>query len=73
MIGATYAIVRARPGDARHTEETPKFFNWALLHGQSSSEALDYSPLPIPVIAKIRSQWHSNAGNVVARAPVAGQ
>lgn len=73
VIGATYAIVRARPDEARHTEETLKFFDWALLHGQSSSEALDYCPLPVPVIAKIRSQWHSNAGNVAAREPVAGQ
>ncbi|RQH03827.1 phosphate ABC transporter substrate-binding protein PstS [Paraburkholderia dinghuensis] len=73
VIGATYAVVWARSDDARRTEETLKFFDWALLHGQSSSEALDYSPLPNPVIAKIRSQWRSNAVDDVAHHPVAGQ
>ena len=73
VIGATYAVVRARPNDAHRTEATLKFFDWALLHGQASSDALDYSRLPNSAIEKIRSQWRSNAGNDVAHAPIAGQ
>jgi phosphate transport system substrate-binding protein len=73
VIGTTYAVVRARPGDAHRTEETLKFFDWALAHGQSSSEALDYIPLPDSAIAKIRSQWRSNAESELAHHTVAGQ
>lgn len=73
VIGTTYALVRARPDDARRTEEALKFFDWALAHGRSSSEALDYVPLPDSAIAKIRLQWRSNAGIDVVHPSVAGK
>ena len=73
VIGATYALVRATPDSAPRTEETLKFFDWALVHGQSTTQALDYSPLPNSVIAKIRSQWHGNAGSEVTLHPIGSQ
>ncbi|WP_442793685.1 phosphate ABC transporter substrate-binding protein PstS [Paraburkholderia sp. ZP32-5] len=66
VMGATYAVVLAKPDNVQHLQQTLKFFDWALMHGQSFSQALDYSPLPNPVVAKIRSQLNGNAASDLA-------
>lgn len=56
IMGATYVLLPATPGKPGHDEATLKFFEWALSHGGPTVDALDYVPLPDPVVTKIRSQ-----------------
>jgi phosphate transport system substrate-binding protein len=62
VMGATYVLLRTVPDDSGHDEATLKFFEWAFGHGAQTVDALDYIPLPDPVVAKIRSQWPAAAG-----------
>ncbi|CAG9248090.1 phosphate ABC transporter periplasmic binding protein [Paraburkholderia unamae] len=73
VMGATYVLLQATPDKPARNEETLKFFDWALTHGEPSIQALDYIALPAPVVATIRAQWKGDKTDVAARKPVAGQ
>ncbi|EDZ99888.1 phosphate ABC transporter, periplasmic phosphate-binding protein [Burkholderia sp. H160] len=61
VMGATYVLLPATPVKPRHDEATLKFFDWAMSHDGPAINALDYIPLPDPVVTKIRSQWPVSA------------
>ena len=73
VMGATYVLLQATPDKPARSEETLKFFDWALTHDESAIEALDYIPLPSTVLAKIRGQWHGDKSDDVVRKSIAGQ
>ncbi|SDC57684.1 phosphate ABC transporter substrate-binding protein PstS [Paraburkholderia lycopersici] len=73
VMGATYVLLQATPDKPAHTEETLKFFEWAFTHGEPTTQALDYIPLPSAVVAKIRAQWHADKSDDVVRKPIADQ
>ena len=64
VMGATYVLLQATPDHSARNAETLKFFDWALTHGEPTTQALDYIPLPADVVTKIRAQWHSDKGDV---------
>jgi phosphate transport system substrate-binding protein len=59
VVGATFVLLHTMPDKPGHAEETLKFFDWAFRHGDRAAEALDYIPLPDPVVSEIRSQWRA--------------
>ncbi|MGF6596738.1 phosphate transport system substrate-binding protein [Paraburkholderia sp. GAS448] len=59
VVGATFVLLHTTPDKPGHAEETLKFFDWAFRHGDRAAEALDYIPLPDPVVSEIRSQWRA--------------
>jgi phosphate transport system substrate-binding protein len=71
LMGATYVLLHESPDKPGQDEATLKFFEWALNHGGDSVNALDYIPLPEPVVTRIRAQWPANAGeNMASKRPV---
>ncbi len=40
--------------------EALKFFAWALKDGGAMADALDYVPLPAPLIAQVEATWTSS-------------
>ncbi|HKT96228.1 MAG TPA: hypothetical protein VJS30_06800 [Paraburkholderia sp.] len=50
-----------------------EFFNWAFDHGTDTVDALDFIPLPEPVLTKIRAQWPAIADESMAGKRLAGR
>jgi phosphate transport system substrate-binding protein len=73
VMGATYVLLHDTPDEQGHNGATLKFFEWALSHGGETVNALDYIPLPEPVVTKIRSRWPSDAEENMASKRLAGQ
>ncbi len=60
-ISATvFVLMYRQPKDAARTAQTLDFFKWALESGQSLASALDYVPLPAPLVTQIEASWKSN-------------
>jgi phosphate transport system substrate-binding protein len=43
-----------KPENAR---EVLRFFDWAYRNGQAMAEALDYVPMPAPVVKLVEESW----------------
>jgi phosphate transport system substrate-binding protein len=60
-ISATvFIIMYKRPKVASETKTTLDFFKWALEQGQKQAEALNYVPLPPPLVKRIEASWKAN-------------
>jgi phosphate transport system substrate-binding protein len=57
IAGATFILMYKQPVDPTASAEALKFFDWAYKNGTKAAEALDYVPLPAPVIAQIEKTW----------------
>ena len=58
ITATTWVLMRSdAPQD--HNQSAVKFFDWALKHGQSAAEKLDYVPLPDGVVQRIEAAWAS--------------
>jgi len=56
ITAATYMLMRTDyPAD--RNQAVLKFLDWCLKKGQSQAAALDYVPLPPPVVAQIEASW----------------
>ncbi|MCP3710022.1 phosphate ABC transporter substrate-binding protein PstS [Paraburkholderia sp. CNPSo 3274] len=73
VMGATYVLLQATPDHSARNAETLKFFDWALTHGEPTTQALDYIPLPAGVVTKIRAQWHGDKSDDVTPTAVTVQ
>ncbi|MGH8273978.1 MAG: phosphate ABC transporter substrate-binding protein PstS, partial [Gammaproteobacteria bacterium] len=60
LLGATYALVPARPRNPAATHATLAFFAWAWRHGDALAARLAYSPLPAPAVRLIKRSWHAH-------------
>jgi phosphate transport system substrate-binding protein len=57
-ISATvFVLMYKQPKDAGRAHEALAFFSWALESGQKQAEALDYVPLPPPLVQQIEAYW----------------
>ena len=57
-IAATvFAIMHAKPDDARRSAAARDFFAWALEHGQPQAATLDYVPLPPELVGQVEQYW----------------
>jgi phosphate transport system substrate-binding protein len=60
-ISATvFVIMYKTPKVASETKAALDFFKWALENGQKQAEALDYVPLPPPLVKSIEDSWKAN-------------
>ena len=55
ITGATFILMYREPKNAKNSQETIKFFDWAFVNGAKMSAELDYVPLPKAVTDRIRS------------------
>jgi phosphate transport system substrate-binding protein len=58
ITAATYMLMRT-DYPAAQNEPVLKFLDWCLKHGQEQAKALDYVPMPDPVVAQIEAFWHT--------------
>ena len=61
ITGTTWVLMRTDYPKTRN-EPVLKFMQWALLHGQSQAEALDYVPLPKSTVKQIEKYWKTRLG-----------
>jgi len=55
ITGATFILMYREPKNAKNSQETIKFFDWAFVNGGKMAAELDYVPLPKAVTDRIRS------------------
>ena len=55
ITGATFILMYREPKNAKNSQETIKFFDWAFVNGGKLAAELDYVPLPRAVTDRIRS------------------
>jgi len=55
ITGATFILMYREPKNAKNSQETIKFFDWAFVNGGKLATDLDYVPLPKAVTDRIRS------------------
>ena len=55
ITASTFVLMYKQPKDAAGTAAAKKFFNWALVKGQPQALALDYVPLPAPLVKRIQT------------------
>ena len=55
ITGATFILMYREPKNAKNSQETIKFFDWAFVNGAKMAADLDYVPLPKAVTDRIRS------------------
>jgi phosphate transport system substrate-binding protein len=60
ITATTWAIMYKSPKNAATAKTTFDFFEWSLEHGQAQADALDYVPLPAPVVKQIEAYWSNN-------------
>jgi phosphate transport system substrate-binding protein len=57
ITGASFILVYKQPSDPAAVGEALKFFAWAYQDGGAMAAALDYVPLPAPLIAQVKKTW----------------
>ena len=59
-IAATnFILMHKQPKDAARSKAARDFFAWALANGQPQAQALDFVPLPPPLVEKVKAYWGS--------------
>ena len=54
LTAATFILMHKKPSDVAASTEALKFFGWAFDKGDKDAEALDYIPIPDPVVDLIK-------------------
>ncbi|WP_144148572.1 phosphate ABC transporter substrate-binding protein PstS [Paraburkholderia sp. BCC1884] len=72
VVGATFVLMHAASDKPERAGATLKFFDWALNNGDKAAEELDYIPLPPSVIARVRTQLHTQIKDASGKA-IAGE
>ena len=55
ITGATFILMYREPKNAKNSQETIRFFDWAFVNGGKMAADLDYVPLPKSLTDRIRS------------------
>jgi phosphate transport system substrate-binding protein len=55
ITASTFVLMPKQPKNAAASAAARKFFGWALTKGQPQALALDYVPLPAPLVKRIQS------------------
>ncbi len=60
IAATTWVLMYRQPKNAENSAEARKFFNWSLTNGQKQALALDYVPLPAPLVKRIQTYVAAN-------------
>jgi phosphate transport system substrate-binding protein len=60
ITATTWVIMYKTPKNATNSKVAFEFFKWSLEQGQADATALDYVPLPAPLVAQIEAYWASD-------------
>lgn len=59
ITATTFILMHKQPKDAAQSKAALDFFRWAYEHGQPQAAALDYVPLPAPLVQRIEAYWQA--------------
>jgi phosphate transport system substrate-binding protein len=59
ITATTFVLMPKNPANHDNAKAALDFFRWALEGGQAQAEALDYVPLPMPLVEQIENYWRS--------------
>ncbi len=59
VTAATFILMYKQPKDPAGSKSALAFFKWCLEDGQKEAEALDYVPLPDPLVKQIEAYWQA--------------
>lgn len=57
LTGATFILMHTVQDKPANATQVLKFFDWAYKNGNEAASALEYVPLPAPVVAAIEKSW----------------
>lgn len=60
IAATTWVMMYKQPKNAASSASARKFFNWSLTRGQRQAVALDYVPLPAPLVKRIQAYVSAN-------------
>jgi phosphate transport system substrate-binding protein len=60
IAATSFVLVHKQAKDPARAKAVLDFFEWAFKKGQSQAEALDYVPLPAPLVTQIEAYWKSD-------------
>jgi phosphate transport system substrate-binding protein len=60
VAATTWVVMYKQPKNSAASASARKFFNWSLTKGQKQALALDYVPLPAPLVKRIQSYIDSS-------------
>ncbi len=60
ISATTFVIMYKKPKMPADTKTALDFFKWALEQGQKQAEALNYVPLPPPLVKQVEASWKAN-------------
>jgi len=60
IAASSFVLMYRQPKDQTHTKTALDFFRFALEKGQAQAKALDYVPLPEPLVKQIEAYWAAN-------------
>jgi phosphate transport system substrate-binding protein len=63
ITATTWAIMYKKPKNAANSKTAFDFFKWSFEQGQQQALALDYVPLPRPLVEQIEAYWKSDFRN----------
>ena len=70
ITATSFIIMYKQPKDLGRAKIARDFFRWSLENGQAQADALNYVPLPAPLVRQIESYWNSEFGGSPATALV---
>ncbi|HEY2618311.1 MAG TPA: phosphate ABC transporter substrate-binding protein PstS [Acetobacteraceae bacterium] len=59
IMATSFGLLRKYPKHAERTRDMIAFFQWALEKGGDLASALDYLPLPIPLVGQVENYWQA--------------
>jgi phosphate transport system substrate-binding protein len=60
IAATTWVLMYKQPKNPANSASARKFFNWSLTKGQKQAVALDYVPLPAPLVKRIQTYVSAN-------------
>jgi phosphate transport system substrate-binding protein len=62
VTATAFIIMSKQPKDIGRAKIAWQFFRWSLENGQAQADALNYVPLPRPLVRQIERYWNSQFG-----------
>jgi phosphate transport system substrate-binding protein len=59
LTATNFILMYKQPKNAKRSADALAFFKWAMEHGQTQAQALDYVPLPPELVKQVEAYWAS--------------